>query len=183
MNGLMYFIRIAITIIVMSVAFFFMKKKRRLTVIIVSTVIVLFILSLLLPIEHFVGRFKTPIDAYCYSHFDSDIIDVVYGEDSALILSKDRGGSYAVWIIQKDSNGYVIPLFGSVDIVKNDGRIQTVRLKNTNDYYYYGAVKENDEVFLSLDKIEFHTLPLQIERYVFCYGYIGDMGVSREPSS
>lgn len=170
MNGLMYLIRIAITIVVMSLAFFLMKKKRRLTVIIVSIVVVLFVLSLLLPLEHFVGRFKTPIDAYCYSHFDSDIVDVVYGEESALILSKDRGGSYSVWLTQKDTNGYVIPTLGSVDIVQNKGTIQIVRLKNTEDYYYYGLTKDKEELSSLSDVIESNMFPSKLEGYMFCYG-------------
>lgn len=170
MNGLMFFIRIAITIAVMSLAFSFMKKKRRLTVILVSTVVVLFVLSLLLPIEHFVVRFKTPTDAYCYSHFDSDIVDVVYGEESALVLSKDRSGSYSVWITQKDTNGYVIPVFGSVDTVQNNGTIQIVRLKNTDDYYYYGLTKNKEELSSLPDAIKSYMFPLELEGYMFCYG-------------
>ena len=168
MNGLMYFIRIAILLLVIFLVII-LKKKRRLALLICLIVVVLLCLSLLIPPEHFIVRFKTPIDAYCYSNFGYEIVDVLYGEETALILSKNRGGTYSVWVTQKDMNGYMIPVFGSLDIVQNNGTIQTLRLKNTNDYYYYGLIKDQG-AFSTSDYLESYTLPTELEGYVFCYG-------------
>ncbi len=180
MNGFMYLIRIAIAAVIALFVVLLMKKKRRLALFISIITVVLLVLSILFPVEHFFVRFKTPTDAYCYSNIYSDIIDVVYGDESAFILSKDSdhgADDYAFSVIQKDAKGYIIPTFGSVDTVRDIGAIFIVRLKNTNDYYFYGLVEETEEVLSSSDVYELHTIPVKLEGYVYCYGRCG---LSRE---
>ena len=176
MNGLMYLIRIVIAALFVVIL---MKKKRRLALFISIVTVVLLVLSILFPVEHFFVRFKTPTDAYCYSNIYSDIIDVVYGDESAFILSKDsdHGADYAFSVIQKDAKGYMIPVFGSEDEVHRIGLISIVRLKNTNDYYFFGFDKETGEYLSSLSNVyESHTIPVKLEGYVFCYGRCGLSG-------
>ena len=155
-----------------------MKKKRRLALFISIVTVVLLVLSILFPVEHFFVRFKTPTDAQSYANFNNDIIDVVYGEESAFILSKvrGRGADYAFSVIQKDAKGYMIPVFGSEDVVHRIGMISIVRLKNTNDYYFFGLVKETEEFLSSSDVYELHTIPVEVEGYVNCYGRCGLSG-------
>lgn len=172
MNGFMYFIRIAIAAVIVVFVFLLMKKKRRLALFISIVTVVLLVLSILFPVEHFLVRFKTPTDAYCYSSLNSNIIDVVYGDESAFILSKGRGSGadYVFSLIQKDAKGYFIPTFCSQDKAGNIGTVFIVRLKNTNDYYFYGLVKEKDEFLSSSSVYELHTIPEKLEGYVTCYG-------------
>ncbi len=175
MNGFMYLIRIAIVAVIALFVFLLMKKKRRLALLISIVTAVLFVLSVLFPVEHYVARFEMPTDAYRYSNINNDIIDVVYGEESAFILSKvrGRGADYAFSVIQKDAKGYMIPVFGSVDTVQSIGMISVVQLKNTNDYYFFGLVKETEEFLSSSDVYELHTIPVEVEGYVNCYGRCG----------
>jgi hypothetical protein len=179
MNGLMYLIRIAIAAVIALFVVLLMKKKRRLALFISIVTVVLLVLSILFPVELFFVRFKTPTDAQSYAYFNNDIIDVVYGEESAFILSKDsdHGADYAYSVIQKDAKGYMIPVFGSEDVVHRIGMISIVRLKNTNDYYFFGLDKETGEYLSSLSNVyESHTIPVKSEGYVYCYGRCGLSG-------
>ena len=172
----MYLIRIAIAAVIVLFVFLLMKKNKRLALLISIVTAVLFVLSILFPVEHYVVRFETPTDAYRYLNINNNtIVDVVYGEESAFILSKDRGrgADYSFSVMQKDAKGYIIPTFGSVNTVRDIGAIFIVRLKNTNDHYFYGLVKETEEVLSSSDVYELHTIPEKLEGYVTCYGRCG----------
>ena len=171
MIGFMHLIRIGIAAVIALFVFFLMKKKRRSAIWIGIAAAILLVLSIFFPVERLFVRFKTPTDAFRYSN-SYHIVDVVYGEESAFVLANDgsRGADYAFSVIEKDAKGYMIPSFGGVDTVQTIGMVSVVRSKNTNDTYFYGLVKETEEFLSSSGVREYHTIPEELEGYVYCYG-------------
>ena len=163
MVGLMHIIRVAIALVIIPLVLFLAKKRKRLTLI---AIIVVLILTLILPVECFFVRFKTPIDAFHYLSFDNDIVDVLNGKESALVLTRDD-----VFIAHKDTDGYVIPVFGSMEIIRNVGLIHIIRIKNTKDYYYYGIAKDEEVVLAPSGNSGSYAIP-ELPGYMFCYGYL-----------
>lgn len=130
---------------------------------------ILSVISMTFPVENRFFSFKSPESALTYfSSSVEEIIDIIHGEKSCLVLYKSykrpvadgqiKEGNYRDcrrWyshtVVSKSSNGYKLPdgrLVTEDDYkLDEDGSFTIYHFKDTNDYYLYGTTELADNKF------------------------------------
>ena len=141
--GLIRFILILFILILI----FCMLKKRKIiqnknVSALICVVGLIFGIVFMFPIENLFINFKTPQDIFWYTHFGK-IEDILYGDDSCMIVYSKGNNAYSRAIIPKSENGYQIPSFFTTNVVTKlldeNGIFEVYNIPQTNDYYIYGA--------------------------------------------
>ena len=108
-------IRILISVCFLVTIFFFIKrflkspKKRKIAIILLFFVGVAFCaITFLFPIENFVWTFSSPEAVFKYAG-TGEIVDVIDGKHSCMIIYSNGRNSYSTMIAHKDANGYKLP--------------------------------------------------------------------------
>lgn len=133
--------------------------------------------SYLVPIENLFIAFDTPEDAYFYTHQTEKVEDIVYGQDSCLIVGEDSYG-----FISKKGDGYKLSSFLTFpqDIVfekTNKGFMHVYKVTGTNDCYLWGTMLASAAIVEVSDEkdSEIKVLPDQDRNEphpVFVYGVL-----------
>lgn len=133
--------------------------------------------SYLVPIENLFIAFDTPEDAYFYTHQTEKVEDIVYGQDSCLIVGEDSYG-----FISKKGDGYKLSSFLTFpqDIVfekTNKGFMHVYKVSGTNDCYLWGTMLASAAIVEASDAkdSEIKVLPDQDRNEphpVFVYGVL-----------
>lgn len=147
-------IRIVVWLI-LSICIIIMVKKseiaRKKFISIISVVICTIIVSVsgMFPVENIFVNYKSPENVFNYTNF-GEIDEIIYGQDSCLIIYSKNGNTGGHYIIPKTAKGYKIPNYFTVKKVSHkfdkDGLFDVYDVKGTQDYYVFATVKlkEND---------------------------------------
>ena len=159
-------------------------KKQRIVLSIVFFFVLVFIASSASRsiLNHFVD-FDSPESVYSFSH-SGEIIDVVYGDDSCMIIyskGKNKSGQY---YIPKSEKGYKLPTGFITKRVSNffteDGSFNIYHVLKTNDYYIIGMVvsREVPTTIINNDNQEVKHVIADIEgselKTIILYDYIDE---------
>lgn len=117
-----------------------LQHKRRWMILAGIGSLVFYALIYYIPAENLFMTFDTPEEAYFYTHQAEEVEDIVYGQDSCLIVGADSYG-FAV----RKGDGYKLSSFLTFprDIVfqKTDkGFMHVYRVGSTDDCYLWGTV-------------------------------------------
>lgn len=122
------------------------NKKRSIKISLLS-IIVICALSSLLTIENLFINFKSPEDVFNYS-CSGKIEDIVYGNNSCMVVYSTGDNSYSYSIMPKSAKGYKISNLFSTKIILNkfdkDGDFKVYNVLKTNDYYVFGTTISKD---------------------------------------
>ena len=105
-------------------------------------------ISFLLPFENFIINFKSPEEVFNYCYW-GNIEDIVYGDNSCMIIYSKEDNSYSHAIIPKNKNGYKIPNIFSVEKISDkldkNAWFKIFTVKDTENYYFLGNVNSNEK--------------------------------------
>ena len=140
------FLRIVFWGIAGMILFVVLKKKfasKRLAL--VSSITLFFVagtVSSLLPIENLFIDFKSPESVFHY-YQSGKVDDVIYGNNSSMVIYSKNGSSGGHFIIPKSTRGYKVPSLFSVKKVSKkfdtDGNFDVYHVLGTDDYYIFGT--------------------------------------------
>jgi hypothetical protein len=146
--------------IVFSLAYFLLMKKtktaRRKIVAILTLVLCMIFgsVSALLPAENLFIKFKTPEDVFSYYQVGK-VDDVLYGNNSSLIIYSNGNNSGGHFIVPKSAKRYKIPSLFSVKKISSkidrDGSFNVYNVLGTNDYYFIGTIISKENVINIID--------------------------------
>lgn len=122
------------------------NKKRGVLLTVISCVVIMTVL-MCTPIENLFFTFKTPEDAFNYSH-NGSIVDVIDGKESCIVLYKENDESNNKAVFIKSHNGYKLcTSFLQMNIIldnkyldENNYLVTSIymyKIKNTSDYYLF----------------------------------------------
>lgn len=133
------------------------------------------------PPENLFISFKSPESVFHYT-CSSDINEIVYGQDSCLIVYTRGNSTSGQYIIPKTAKGYKIPNFFTVQKKSHQfdeyGLFDVYHVEGTQDYYVFGTVRlreENNEIQLyneAGEKVE--SKLFRIENSDFLFFFIND---------
>jgi len=146
------FVRLAFWALIFFVAYFWIVrkskivKKKRVLVIVLILCMLLSTVSSLFPVENVLIRFETPQEAHNYFR-PGNIVNVVYGNGSSLVIYSTAPNSHSVVIFPRDRGGYVLPsLFSVRRIIQGQAGTPDSVLFNvysvigTDDYFITGLI-------------------------------------------
>ena len=119
------------------------KKRRFIYYIIITMLLAITSSLLIIPIENSLIKFETPESVFSFNHSE-EIIDVVYGNDSCLVIYKSKISNIGLYDIPKYETGYKLSRGFSLKNTKNiiaenaGTSISIYRISGTNDYYIIG---------------------------------------------
>lgn len=153
-------VRILIFIILIVLALILIKRgkiarKRLNIVIIIVCYSILFSIDSVLPVENLFINFESPEDVFNYSCIGK-IQDIVYGENSCMVVYSTGSSSYSYSFMSKSSTGYKISNFFSGKTVMHsldkDGSFTVYNVLGTNDFYIFGSTFSKDKEINIVDK-------------------------------
>lgn len=154
-----------------------LRHRRRWLALTGIGAILLYALIYFIPVENLFITFDTPEDAYFYTHQTEKVEDIVYGQDSCLIVGEDSYG-----FISKKGDGYKLSSFLTFpqDIVfekTNKGFMHVYKVTGTNDCYLWGTMLASAAIVEVSDEkdSEIKVLPDQDRNEphpVFVYGVL-----------
>jgi len=176
--SLYVFVRIVITIIFLFFVLVFTIKKvaiKKRQPYLIWTILLVFSLSSLLyffPFENIFVSFKTPESAaFYYNNYDT--IDVIYGQDSCLVISENNS-SKKQQILIKDDEGWKIKTgFSIKTIAQQSNNLNYLKIMNVNgsqDTYISIINIFGDNVDIQ-DKYNTHFKKTEPGHY---YGYLSN---------
>ena len=120
-------------------------RKKSVYVLSVFLCLILVTISAAFPPENLVIHFESPEQLFSYVN-SGEIIEVIYGEDSCLILYSHSDGTISHYIVPQKNHNYVIPnVFSSRRIshkFDETGMIDVYHVKDTKDWYVFCALPE-----------------------------------------
>lgn len=123
-------------------------KKRKIVFfgLCIAAVITLFLFSL--PVENMLLSFDKPKEAFRYISF-SEIDDVLYGKESAMILYSRKNGPASQMILPMKNGKYKLPDSFDLKCVDSsflkEGSVFIFWAKGTKDYYVIGDIATNSD--------------------------------------
>ena len=144
-------IRIALLILLIIVLVLIIRKskfKQNKALLIMASVFCIILVTVfsMFPIENLFINYKSPESVFGYAKTGT-IYEIIYGNDSSLVIYREANGSYSHYIVPKTTKGYKIPnYFTESKIIHNfndDGVFEVYNVKGTEDYYIFGSVNFN----------------------------------------
>ena len=130
-------------LLVLVLIFCFIRKKaskkyaKRLSIF----VGILIILSLVYPLDRVFVSFCTPEDAFYYVEPQDEILTIVEGEASDLVISDNTEVGTLLTLLKKSGSRWKLYQYQDFDtvklILKDDISIVIYHYKKSSDYYYY----------------------------------------------
>lgn len=135
------------------------------------------------PLENLIINFKSPESVFNYTR-TGKIDDIVYGEESCMVIYSKGNNTGGHFIIPKTEKGYKIPSYFSIKKVSDkfdrDGDFDIYNVKKTNDYYVFGTMLSKDNEIIILDSNNNEVRKIVIEmgssdvKTVLLYTFIED---------
>ena len=132
--------------------------------------------------NHFMS-FDNPESVYHLSHSE-EITDIVYGDDSCLIIFSKGKNDYGTYYVPKSENGYEIPKSFSTKKVDaffvNNGILDVYNVSGTNDYYIIGMIitSESPSAIVNSDNKIVKHMTIDIDgldnKTISIYDFIND---------
>lgn len=131
------------TIIVFIISKSKIVAKKMVSIFCVVICLMIVSLSAIYPTENFFFTFESPEKVFYYTNC-GEIIDVINGKDSCMVVFSTRSSEIKHYIIPKTENGYKIPNFFRTKKVIHkfgqDGAFDVYNLLTTKDYYIVGTI-------------------------------------------
>lgn len=119
------------------------KTQKFCLILVVFLVLGLITSSASIRISNYFISFDDPESVYHLSHSE-EIVDMVYGDDSCMIVFSKGKNKYEMYYVPKSEKGYKIPKSFSTKIVDNyfvdNGSFNVYNVSGTNDYYIVGMI-------------------------------------------
>lgn len=124
-------------------------KKQKIILFVVILSFLIIIISLIeTPLINYFTNFKTPEKAFNFV-YDEEIIDIVEGEESCMIVYKEDNNNFGQDYILKSEKEYKILNNFSLKKVANTidekGSFNIFNINGTNDYYIIGLISTYEE--------------------------------------
>ena len=177
-RNLLYLLAIALIIILAIKGKFRNKKAILITISIVTFVVLSFILNY--PVENFFIKFATPEEVFHYRTV-GEIKKVVAGENSAMIIYKDKERDIKPSFVTKDGDGWKIGDYSvdqTLSYTDSDYYIFIYNIKNTSDYYVTINEVTDSDIATILDsngsEFDYISEPITFRdaKDVFYYTYV-----------
>lgn len=123
----------------------------------------------LVPVENVLVGFNTPEEVFNYTT-KGTIIDIVEGQDSAMIVYLTEKKEYSAAFSRKENNKWKIVVSSSYSCVTSPAEFFVFRIKKTNDYYLTGVVPGKNTAVNDSNDSEFNVIGNG-----FIYAYIGNI--------
>lgn len=179
-----YILRMILLILILVVLYmFFHKVARRGTKasVILGTIFSIVITTAvsMFPIENLVTDFSSPESAFKY-FCAGEIEEIIYGNDSCLVVYSDSQGMYKDCVFLKSGADYKLPSYFSrsrvAHVFTQNGLFNTYKVSGTSDYYVQGSVStvvaEKIGVFDG-DGNEINSDVIRVAHTGFIYFYLG----------
>lgn len=127
----------------------FKTKKKK---IIFFMVILLISASIMSPVSVFLNNafmdFKSPESVFNFTHTE-EIVDIIYGENSCMVIYKDENNAFGQYIIPISNKKYKMPNTFEVNRVSNkldkSCNLDVYKVSGTDDYYIIGFIFLKEE--------------------------------------
>ena len=100
------------------------------------------------PVENLFYTFDSPYDAFDYIG-DGQVVDVLYGKESAFVVYSRDGKSFDKCIMNKSGDGYKLPEYYAAKQVFHSfgraGNFIVYRARRTDDYYLRATITTTDD--------------------------------------
>ncbi len=164
---------LVVSIITVIVAILLVKKKpqHRKRIIIYSCIAWMIIPTALylVPVENVLVGFNTPEEVFNYT-IKGTIIDVVEGQDSAMIVYLTEKKTYSAAFSRKENNKWKIVVSSSYSCVTSPAGFFVFRIGKTDDHYLTGVVPGKNTVVKDSNDSAFNVIGKG-----FVYAYIGNI--------
>lgn len=143
-----YILRIVILILILVVLYMFFHKvagRDTKASVILGTIFSIVITTAvsMFPIENLVTDFSSPESAFKY-FCAGEIEEIIYGNDSCLVVYSDSQGMYKDCVFLKSGADYKLPSYFSrsrvAHVFTQNGLFNTYQINGTGDYYVQGSV-------------------------------------------
>lgn len=129
------------------------RRKKAFSLIFAILSIITISISALFPVENLFITFDSPEEVFYYTCI-GEVKDVIYGEQSCMIVYSTQNNTYSYAIIPKTEEGYKISSILSnmklVKILKQGNSAEILSLKGTTDYYLWATfISENSDIIIS----------------------------------
>ena len=129
-------------------------RKKMVVIITLAFCLILGSVSALIPVENLFFSFKSP-DSVLQYYQTGKVDDILYGNDSCLIIYSKGSNLGGHLIVPKSAKGYKIPSLFSVNKVFHklgrDGNFDVYNVLGTNDYYVVGTMISKDSAIDMVD--------------------------------
>ena len=131
------------------------KKKLFLIFLIVMTILLLIATSLL-PVENWLFTFQSPESVLRYTERRSEMVDVLYGNNSYIVVFTRRNGSGGSFVARRTEDGYklperILPTRRVAHRHDQRGIFSVYHVRNTSDYFIDGMASFNESVISIYD--------------------------------
>lgn len=178
--------RLVLSVISICVIVLAILKKRKIwrkrIFIIMSLLLFSFVeLSGIAPIENIFLTFETPEAAINYYTMYREVLDVIYGKESCMVVYINTRNEYEVQYFPKTNEGYKLPSVWTVKrvsyYISAEGTFDINQIWGTNDYYLSGIYTFPEDIPELSDNIGtfFKCIELQdanIEGTYYNYAYL-----------
>lgn len=144
-------IRWLLFIVLIAIILLVSKKIHRKRKFVISSIIISFLiiaLSANLPFENLFVNFDAPEKVFKYTN-SGDIIDIVDGKDSCMIVYSTNKNGYNLYCVPKSENGYKIPHYRYAKKIlqeQNEKLFYIIQqASKTDDYYLYAFTTSKEE--------------------------------------
>lgn len=155
MDNLFYVLRIILWIFVSILVMSKIRKteivrKKLLSFVIIFLCLILISITGMSPIENIFIQFKTPENVFHYVN-SGKIDDIIYGENSCMVIYSDSDSTGSHFIVSKTEKGYRIPGYFETKHVLHkfdkSGCFDIYNAAGTDDYYIVGTfISKNDDI-------------------------------------
>lgn len=143
-----YVLRIILLILILLVTYLILNSAAKCSAkksVILGAVISLVITTAasILPLENVVVDFGSPESAFEY-FCSGEIEEIVYGNDSCLVVYSDSRGTFKDCVFLKSGDDYKLPSYFTqkrvAHVFTENGLFNTYKINGTSDYYVQGSV-------------------------------------------
>lgn len=123
------------------------RRKKFLSIASVILCAVLVSVSGMFPVENLFISYQSPESAFHYFEFGK-IQEIIYGQESCLVIYDDGNSTYGYNIIPKTERGYKIPSYFEMKKVSHkfdkQGAFDIYNAQGTRDYYLVATVNQKE---------------------------------------
>ncbi len=157
------------------------RRKKRVSIVFAVLFAATISVFSMFPVENLFINFKSPEKVFNYIN-TGEINEIIYGQDSCLIVYSKGNNTGGYYIIPKTATGYKIPNYFTIKKISHkfdeSGLFDVYNVKGTQDFYVFGTVhldeKEN-EIYICNEmgkKIEADIV--RVEDTSFIYFFLHD---------
>ena len=123
------------------------KRKKLMSVSAVVLCMAVVSVTALFPVENLFIHSRSPESIFHYAG-SGNIDEIIYGQESCLIVYSNGNSTGGHYIIPKTENGYKIPNYFTTKRISHkfdeNGLFDIYHVNGTQDYYVFGTVDWND---------------------------------------